>query len=54
MDKIKIDYDIFADIQTPLKDSQSDIHKEHIRQIRDSFDNHGFNTPHYYPTEETK
>ena len=34
MKKLNIDYDIFADIQTPLKDSQSDIHKEVIRKLR--------------------
>ena len=34
MKKLNIDYDIFADIQTPLKNSQSDIHKEQIRKLR--------------------
>lgn len=35
MKKLNIDYDIFADIQTPLKNSQSDIHKEEqIRKLR--------------------
>ena len=29
MKKLNIDYDIFADIQTPLKNSQSDIHKDY-------------------------
>jgi hypothetical protein len=34
MKKLNIDYDIFTDIQTPLKNSQSDIHKEQIRKLR--------------------
>ena len=34
MKKLNIDYDIFTDIQTPLKNSQSDIHKEQLRKLR--------------------
>ena len=48
MKKLNIDYDIFADIQTPLKDSQSDIHKEQIRKLRSLFKKPEYKPSIYY------
>ena len=55
MKKLNVDYDIFADMQTPLKNSQSDIHKEHIENLIYQL-MHGYPKPYepspYYPIVE--
>jgi len=48
MDKIKIDFDMWTDIQTPLKDSQHSSHKEFIRSLIEKYGYEKKPSP-YYP-----